>query len=156
MATINRYSRKASRYERQGQRREFLEHVLKGEGLYVYRNRHKEATLELPKPTKSGRSTIGAGQEWQGDNYYMSLVRSGDALLVREIYSPEQEKQMNEQKLIVDQPDMVTTEGTVEHVIPTARPGQQPLAEGQPGNPEEKKDVLLNEEPFSGINIILD
>lgn len=155
MAAINRYSRKTNRYERQGQRQEYIKHVQHGEGLYVYRNRHKEATLDLPKPTKSGRTTVGPSEEWQGDNYYMSLVRKGEAILVREIYSPEQEKQMQEQKLLVDQPNVVTSEGTVEHVIPTAKPAQ-PLNEGQPGEQAEQKDVLLNEDPLSGVDIILD
>lgn len=155
---INRYSKKTSRYERQGQRREYLEYVQKGEGLYVYRNRHKEATLDLPKPTKSGRTWVGPNEEWQGDNYYMGLVRSGEAVLVREIYSPEEERKMNnqnlqEQKLIVDQPDTVTEAGTVEHVIPTAKPAQA-LTEGQPAA-EQTKDVLLNENPLTGVEIIL-
>ena len=62
---------------------------------------------------------------------------------------------MQEQKLIVDQPETVTAEGTVEHVIPTA--GLKPLAEGHPGEEQKAKtDVLLNEDPLTGVEIILD
>lgn len=151
---VRRLSSKVSRYEALNQRQEKLDRALKGEGLYVYRNRNKEADLDLPKPTKSGQVRVGPGEEWQGDNYFMHMVRSNEATLVREIYSPDQERAMNEQKLLVDQPDTVTNEGTVEHVI--TQPGQAPLNEGQPKEDEKQKDVLLNEDPLSGVDIILD
>ena len=152
--SVRRLSKKVSRFEALNQRQEKLERALKGEGLYVYRNRSKEADLDLPKPTKSGQVRVGPGEEWQGDNYYMHLVRSNMATLVREIYSPDQEKVMNEQKLLVDQPETVTAEGTVEHVV--AQPGQVPLNEGQPTEGQEETDVLLNEDPLGGVDIILD
>lgn len=152
MTTIHRHNRKPNRHEKKSQRQEHMKSLLVGEGLYVYRNKNKIATLNLPKPTKSGQTTIAPNGEWQGDNYYMSLVRAGEASLVREIHPPQQEKIMSEeQKLIVDQPEKVTNEGVVEHVIPTTKP--EKLTENNPSN---KKDVLLNEDPISGVDIIVD
>ncbi len=56
-----------------------------------------------------------------------------------------------EQKLILDQPNIVKQEGTIEHVLPVK---QKPLHEGIPN--EEKPDVLINEDPMSGVEIILE
>jgi hypothetical protein len=54
-------------------------------------------------------------------------------------------------KLILDQPDRITTEGRVETVLvsPTL-----PLNE-TPVDPTKEKEVLINEDPMDGIEIVL-
>lgn len=156
-------SKRYQRFNRMGAHQSKIERATKGEGLYVYRNRNKVGTLELPKPTASGVDVIPPNGEWQGDNYYMGLVRNNEAILVREIYSPQQQRdmeaqQMNEsvqadQKLICDQPDVITDQGKIEHVVVPEQP-VQPLNE-QPGQTQED-ERLLNEKPVEGVEILLD
>jgi hypothetical protein len=147
--------RKFNRLEKKEVRSQMLENALHGEGLYLYRN-NTNADLTLPRPTKSGIRSVGAGKEFQGDNYYMQLVRSGMLRLVKELQSPQQENMltevnMNEDKLILDQPDMVTEHGKVEHVVSTP---VQKLNETQE-DAKKKPDVLLNEGPVEGGFVIV-
>lgn len=155
---INRFNKRVSKIERMAQRRQQLEHHQKGEGLYVFRNRNKDATLSLPKPSADGKTVVGPARpgvpgsgEWQGDSYFMELVRRNEAILVRTIKSPQEEQMM--QKLILDQPDQVTSEGTIEHVVNDENP--QSLNES-PDDPKKKPDVLLTEDPMEGVQIIRD
>lgn len=153
---INRQNKRVTRLEAVAQQKERIEYKTHGEGLYLYRNRSKEATLELPKKTATGQKVIPPNGEWQGDNYYMGLVREHLAVLVREIISPAEEKAMNEQKLILDQPDRVTAKGTVEHVL--VEPNHAEAAVPQKKTKKEhakKKDTLLNEAPVDGVEIVL-
>ena len=116
---IQRSKQKKTQYESKQKNKEYLQHVCRGEGLFVYRNR-TNGDLKLPKPTLEGITTIRPNQEWQGDNYYMSLVPQ-EAILVRTITSPTQERNkiMQEQKLILDQPEKIMTQGQVEYVVET-------------------------------------
>ncbi len=56
------------------------------------------------------------------------------------------------EKLIVDQPDRVTNEGTVEDIVD---PKVTQLNEGEPQE-DLDKDILLVEDPMDGIEIITD
>lgn len=141
---------KSNRYERTQEQVARKAKALHGEGLYVFRNRSGE--LNLPKPAKDGRNKIGPHKEFEGDSYFLEMVRKNELILVKTLITPEQEREnMSEQKLILDQPDKVTNEGTVEHVI--SNPAKQ-LQEQQPAQ-EEVKDVLLSEDPVDGVEIIL-
>lgn len=149
-----------NQYQRLAELKERTEYYQHGEGLYIFRNK-TNGTLELSKPTASGMKHVGPQQEWQGDDYYMGLVRKNEAVMVKCLLTPEQtkaareekEKPMNEQKLILDQPDRVTQEGTVEQVTNP----QVPLNEVTPV--EQKKPeggVLINEDPMEGVDIIME
>lgn len=124
-----------------------------GSGLYIYQNSSKVASITLPRATRTGLRVVNGGASFQGDDYYMQLVKAGFLRLVEVLQTPEQEKeaQMNEsQKLILDQPDQVTEKGTVEHVV--VGTGVQKLNEGgQKAKPRTgktpAKDILLNETP---------
>jgi len=158
MGKINRLSKRVTKYEALAQQRERLEYKTKGEGLYLYRNKSKDATLELPKPTTSGQRVVQPLGEWQGDNYYMQLVRTNLATLVREIISPTEEKAMNEKKLILDQPDRVTVKGTVEQVLvePNDAEATPPTSTRRTKREHsKKKETLLNEAPVDGVEIVL-
>ena len=58
---------------------------------------------------------------------------------------------MTEQKLILDQPDTVTAKGTIEHVVDNNVPSQR-INDSVDNN--KKPDVLLNESPIDGLEII--
>lgn len=149
--------RKFNKYEKKEVRHEMLENALHGEGLYLFRNNTK-ADLTLPRPTRTGLRSLAPGKEFQGDNYYMQMVRTGMLRLVKEIQSPEQQRQIElneakimEDKLILDQPDKITNEGTVEQVIKGTP--KQNLNEGDSQSP--KPDILLNEGPVEGGFVIV-
>ncbi len=148
-------NKRMNKYERRNERQQKMAEALKGEGIYLYEN-NTPGDLILPKPTKSGIRTISQGRQFQGDSYYLQLVRNNQLKLIKEILSPEQERiQMAyPQKLILDQPDTVTAKGTVEHLLPAEPP--KPLNEQQPSKKanHHSSDVLINEDPMAGIVII--
>lgn len=148
--------RKYNKYEKKERNAEILANALCGEGLYLYRN-NTNGELTLPRPTRSGITKVDLGKEFQGDNYYMKLVQTGFLRLVKEIQSPAQEQAALEgakveEKLILDQPDIVTQEGQVEHVVKKTglqkyheeRRRQKLLAQQQ-NEAKEEDPVLLNE-----------
>jgi len=127
---------------------------LHGEGTYVFRN-NTSGDLMLTKPANDGRKSIPSKGEWEGDNYFMRYAECGEATLVRIIELPEEEikgKEMND-KLILDQPDQVTVEGKVEQVMTIDAEAEVSITET---GEQTKKDVLINEDPLEGVEIILD
>ena len=147
-----------NKYEALAHRKTMLAHHLHGEGLYVYRN-NTSGTLVLPKPTPKGETRVEASAEFEGDSYYMSLVQSNMLKLVRELVSPSEEreqKMLNEEKLILDQPATVTNKGVVEQVVVSHKKkpvvADKKLQEQIPG--ENKKEVLLTEDPLDGVTIL--
>ena len=135
------------------ERKKTMELVQHGEGLYIFRNR-TGGSLILIKESADGQKTIGPGETWEGDDYFMQLVPR-EATVVKVLLSPEEtrNKKMTEEKLILDQPDQVTQEGTVEHVVeaPAA-----PLNEEAPVEDNKNAEVLLTEDPMEGIEILND
>lgn len=114
--------------------------AMHGEGLYIYQN-ITNSELHLPRPTKSGRRTVGPREKFMGDSYYKSLK---DVLCLQEIESPMSQQQ---QVLLTEVPPTVTTQGTVEVVV--ASPAK-PLNEQEGQQP----DVLLTEAPLEGVRIL--
>ena len=153
--------RKFTRHEKKVMQAQMLEEALHGEGLYLYAN-NTDADITLPRPTKSGCREVAARAQFQGDNYYMQMVREGHLRLVKVLQTPEQQQALREgvemqqqqqpEKLILDQPEIVTEHGEVEHVINQNTPLQK-LDEGD-GQP--KPDVLLNEAPVDDAFVIVD
>ena len=148
-------ARKLSRYESRERNKEIKEFHLKGEGVYLFRN-NTSGSLNLPKPANNGVKVVGKNAEWEGDNYFMFLVQKNDARLVRTITSPEEQKEEIKmaEKLLVDQPDQVTVEGTVEHVVLSTDDKNKKLNEGQPV--DDQDEALINEDPMDGIQILID
>jgi hypothetical protein len=142
------HRRKFNRYERKEIRSHQVAEAMAGSGLYLFENM-LNADFTLPRPTKSGLRSIGPKQQFQGDDYYLQLVRTGYLKLINILQTPQQEAQMNEQKLILDQPDKVTHQGKVEQV---AEAPQQKLNEA--GN-QPQPDVLLNEGPVDDGFVIV-
>jgi hypothetical protein len=141
---------------------------------YIFQN-HKKHDFALPHKSFDGKKYIAPGQTFHGDEYFMMFVKTGDLRISKVIEGvPEPveiaENNLNEsvntvvteskegvpmEKLILDQPDKVTSEGTVEHVV---RQPQRVLKDhnlSDQKTPEQiAQDVLLNESPMSGIDII--
>ena len=145
--------KKLNRLQRREANKIKLEQSRHGEGMYVFRNR-TSGDLMLSKPASDGQRSVPPGKTWQGDSYFMYMVnKEHTALLVETLQTPADErKQMEEQRLIVDQPDCITVKGKVEQVIV---PETQKLNE-VPSNEEKKDDVLLNDDAISGIEILMD
>jgi len=148
--------KKVNRYEKQAQRREHLKTTLQGKGMYIFENISK-GDLWLPKPAEDGsKGPIPPGKQWQGDSYFMQLVQNHDAKIVKILISPQEQLQEQKMdKLLVDQPDRVTVEGEVEHVMATE---DTPLNEESPivQSTTKKRDILINEDPLHGVTIIQD
>ena len=147
---------KYNRYEKKAIQSQNLAKAMHGEGLYLFEN-HTKADLGLPRPTKSGIRSVGPGKQFQGDDYYMQMVRNGHLRLIKVLQTPEQERalneaaEMNEQKLILDQPEIFTEQGKVEHTIKPNTPIRQ-LDEA--GN-QKQPDILLNEGPIDDGFVIV-
>jgi len=145
-----RYSRHVTREDK----KDMLAKSMHGEGIYVFRN-NTSGSLDLPKPTASGMKHIPPRGEFQGDSYFMSLLHTNELKLVRTIITPEQQREakMQQDKLLLDQPDTVTPAGTVEHVV-TKSPVS--LNENTPTAGVKTKDVLINEDPMEGVDILME
>lgn len=146
------YGKKMNRYERREFQHVKLAHDLHGEGIYVYENRSEHADLQLPKPTIGGKRFIAPKEQFQGDNYFMSMVQRNELKLIRTIQEPQKEKLMNENKLILDQPDQVTAAGKIEHVVETLKCTPKSCTT----ETTKRDDVLLTEDPMSGVEILVD
>lgn len=153
--------KKLNRLERRAEHKVKVANSLAGAGLFIYEN-NTNGHLTLPKPTASGQRVVGPKEQFQGDSYFMSLVKPPNNLLkfiktlANEDHLPQTtslvETNMNQEKLILDQPDRVTSEGTVEQIVTKQKPVQ--LNDGV-AERKEKQDVLLTEEPMDGVEIIL-
>jgi len=146
-----RHRKKLNRYERLEENKKKVAQALSGKGLYVYRNNTK-GELNLAKPAEGGQKFVQPGCEFTGDDYFMFMIKeTHEATLVRTIEQPKEI--IMEQKLIVDQPDCITTEGKVEHVI--VQPKDKPLNEETPES-NIGEDILLVDDAMDGIEIILE
>ncbi len=146
---MNRYDRRANELQKRVD-------ALHGEGLYVYENNTK-GDLDLPKATASGKKSLKVGEQFQGDNYFMKLVPQMLRYIRCIVPAGQQpvvelKENVMPEKLILDQPDRVTHQGTVENVLVEPK---QALNENQPKTNQPKPDVLLTEDPMEGVEIIL-
>ena len=142
-----------NKYQRREMRAKQLDAALKGEGLYIYEN-HTKGDMLLPKPTDSGQTKVAAGAQFQGDNYFMQLVRNNQCRLIQQLISPEQERAMNEARLVLDQPQIVKESGPVEYVQGKQTNLTKPVNETAAKNNEVPQ--LLVEEPVDGVDILTD
>lgn len=147
---------KLSKHEKKKMQKVRQESSLAGAGCYIFEN-NTDGDLSLPKPTKEGIKFVGPRKRFEGDSYYMKWVGPPMNLLrlIEEVKAQKEEKEKRmseEKKLILDQPDTVTNQGKVEHVVDDRIP-QQSLNDNTQS--EVKPDVLLNESPVDGVEIIL-
>jgi len=177
--------KKFNKYEKKEVRRQMIHNAMSGGGVYLYQNSSKVAELTLPRPTHSGVRKVEPSGQFQGDDYYMQMVKTGDLRLVEVLQTAEQEKEvlaqeallsegveveepasvanpkggiMSEQKLIVEQPHRVTTKGTTEQVVQGTAPKKAPTKKPLKEAEEKKSpspDVLLNESPVDDGFVIV-
>ena len=141
--------RKIARYEKITNYKDKVKAYQEGKGSFIYKN-NTPGTLILPKISADGKSSVEKNETWTGDDYYMNMVPA-EAILLEIIQEKEAKMEnVNEEKLILDQPETVTTEGVVERVVVS----DLPLNENDPQN-DKTKEVLINESPLDGVKIIL-
>ncbi len=145
---------KKERFEKIAMQKLRSENSLKGNGLYVFQNNTK-GDLYLPKPPSEGASRLikpvdpkvpNSGQ-FQGDSYFMNMVKTHELRLVREVVSANEGRM--EEKLILDQPDTVKDKGKVEQVLQ-----RKEILIQESENDSDNPEVLLNENPMDGIEIL--
>jgi len=144
-------ARRVNKLERAEQKKAAMEYYQSGSGMFLFRNRSKVASLELPKVSADGKKWIEPGQTWKGDSYFMKMIPR-EAVLVETLTEQKKEEVNMQDRLILDQPDQVTTAGKVEHAVVQ---GKVAINEVNP-NEAETKDRLLTEDPLAGVTIIRD
>jgi hypothetical protein len=118
---------------------------MKGTGSFIFVNCTK-GDFYLPRPTKSGKRIVKFGEEFEGDSYYMFLLKTGELRIVREVQDETKllkETSMSE-KLLTEQPPTVTHDGKVEYVVT------------EEDNEKKKKDKLLSEKSLEGVKLLLE
>lgn len=129
-----------TRLQRYEARQNMIAKRMEGTGRYKFKN-NTAGSLNLLKPAEDGRRTIPVGGDFIGDSYHMAMVPQHLIIL-------EDLNVKNENKLITEQPPVVTNEGTVEYVQQQKQ--AQKLHEGKVKQPE----VLLTEDPVGGVVIM--
>lgn len=156
--------RKFNRYEKKENKATNVRAAMSGGGVYLYQNSNANAELTLPRPTKSGVRIIKPLGQFQGDDYYMQLVKTGMLRLIQVLQTVEQENQavldqqgdqkMNESnQLLLDQPNTITNSGQVEHIVKSDGTAQKKMNEEL--KIETQQPVLLNEGPVDDGFIIV-
>jgi hypothetical protein len=146
-----------------------IKQVLKGDGgVYLYEN-NTTGDLMLPRPASNGRNFIVKGGQFQGDSYFMNMVRNNELKFIKTIVPPavaenstltesvtvenSKKEVLVENKLILDQPDTVTATGTVEYVTPSKK-----ILKEDKRFKKEKNGVdevtLIVENPLDGVEIL--
>lgn len=148
-----RRTKKTNRLERSEQKRKTVEYHQAGTGMYLFRNRSSVASLELPKVSADGKKWVEPGKTWKGDSYYLTMVPK-EAVLVESLCEQAKEEVKMNDKLILDQPDQVTSSGRVEHIVGD---DNRPINEATPHEDAlKKREKLITEDPLAGITIIRD
>ena len=142
------------------------ENMYKGHGIYVYEN-NTNGDLMLPKATLSNQKIVPPKGKFRGDSFFMTMVKNNSLKLVEIIQSEQEALKIIEQninkegdnmqnKLILDQPAMITTQGTVEHVQVEKCCNTKKNENLNISEEEKNKDILLIEDPIGTIEIIND
>lgn len=155
---------KKNRKDKVAQKQEKMERLhrtLQGKGLFIFRNASKVSDLTLPKPANDGRKVIEPFQEFQGDDYFMHMLKTHEIRLVQVLIPPDQERKvMSEEKLILNQPETYTNEGKVELVRDTEKiltevaPTKNCHCKCKCNEVQQNVDVLLTEDPLAGVDIL--
>jgi hypothetical protein len=148
---MKKSNRKTNRLERADQKRRAVAYHQAGTGMYLFKNRSSVASLELPKPSADGKKWVEPGQTWKGDSYFLSMVPR-EAVLVESLTEQHKEEPKMQEKLILDQPDQITSSGKVEHAVDQ---NELPINEVAPLE-SKAKERLITEDPLAGVTIIRD
>ena len=141
------------------------ENAFKGSGIYVFEN-NINADLMLPKATLGNQKIIPPKGKFRGDSFFLSMVKTNTLRLIEVIQSEEDvlkiaNESINKEgdnmnnKLLLDQPAIITDKGTVEHVQVVSMPNNK-NENLNIGEKEENKNILLVEDPIGSIELIND
>jgi len=117
--------------------------------LFLFENHHNY-DLKLSRPAYKGLEMIKPRGQFLAEKDFFEFVKVG---MIRFIGPYKQKEVIVENKLILDQPPIVTNEGKVEHVAAGQNSKKKILKEGEQ---EHLDEVLLVESPCSNIKIIKD
>jgi len=117
--------------------------------LHIFENHHNY-DLMLPRPAHKNLTIVKAKSKFFADKDFQEYVKVG---MIRYIGPHQTKEVLMENKLILDQPNIVTTEGVIEHVAAGQTCKKKVLKEGEG---EKLDEVLLVESPSAGIKIITD
>jgi hypothetical protein len=137
--------------ERERRMRASEEHFA-GTGRYIFEN-NTSGDFQLPKPAMNGARWLKKDAQFTGDSFFLKYVPK-ELRLISVVVEASQVNvnESTESKLILDQPDTVTQSGKVEHVSTSEE-------DAQLNDSTENKDeheMLLNEDPMDGVDIIID
>jgi hypothetical protein len=162
---MRKREKRVSRLEKTEIAKKILDQKQHGEGLFLFKNKSSFASLDLPKKSHDGKKWIAPNETWEGDSYFLPMIPK-EAILVKTIIDPKQTSQKTEEtimlneenKLILDQPDQITENGKVEHVIPDqdAQINEQEQNKKNKSECKNNKNSLLTEDPLAGVTIIRD
>jgi hypothetical protein len=146
---------------------------VQGTHLYTFEN-HRNHDLSLPRRSYDGKTLIPPRGRFKGDEYFLMLQKSGQIRLVsselfvkpqpvaavieqpvaeKVVVITETKQENNMEKLILDQPDRVTTQGHTEQVA-CNQPRKINDATELNAKAKENGEVLLTENPLDGVDII--
>lgn len=126
---------------------------LNGTGVYIFQN-ITNGDFMLPKRSMEGKNLVRAKEQFKGDSYFMRFIGPPNNLLkmIRRIEETKTEvNTMTDNKLILDQPDQITSEGKIEHVVADTK---KAIIKENDAN-KNQENVLINESPVDGLEIIL-
>lgn len=125
---------------------------LNGTGVYIFQN-ITSGDFMLPKKSLEGKKMVKTKEQFQGDSYFLKFVGPPNNLLkmVRRIEETNERATNMTDKLILDQPDQITNQGKVEHVIADT---QKAIIKENDAN-KNQDNVLITENPIDGLEIIL-
>jgi hypothetical protein len=125
-----------------------------GRGLFLFKN-NSRGSLQLPKISSDGKRWIEVNQTWEGDSFFLSMIPK-EAILLKTIISPddqEKEEKVSNEKLLLDQPDQITEEGKIEHVVSVEN---KKINENKTSLKSKKSKKLLTEDPVGDLTIIIE
>ena len=136
-----------------------------GEGRYIFEN-NTTGDFQLPKPSLSGGQWVKKGATFQGDSFFLKLVPQY-LKLITEVSAPPKKENINEStessKLLLDQPDIITQSGKVEHIVESQEDTQlndsteNKITHAASCTCDTCSDqMLLTEDPMDGVDIIID
>jgi hypothetical protein len=132
-----------------------------GAGRYIFEN-NTSGDLQLPKPAANGNRWVKKDGQFTGDSYFLKLIPSQLKLVSVIVDANQNVNESTGSTLLLDQPDTITTIGKVEHVESQEDTQLNDSTENK--NEHEgncscetcSDQVLLNEDPMDGVDIIID
>ena len=110
---------------------------------YLYENNTK-GDLFLPRPTSKGQKAIRVGGRFEGDDSWLNMV--GRELRIVQVLA--ENVPVSAERLLTEQPPVVTSEGKVEFVKDST------AVKMNEHTPTINSEVLLNESPLDGIEMV--